>query len=165
MKRSWLIALLGLTLAGLSYGLMLGNRAATVRSLERTCGPELAWIKTEFQLDDATFERVRTLHEAYKPVCADLCRQIDAQHEELAQLLATSDGVTPAITRMVDQANVLRAQCQREMLRHFFEVSRVMPPEQGRRYLAWMHQQTLAPHHASMIPRVGGVADDEHHAH
>jgi hypothetical protein len=28
------------------------------------------------------------------------------------------------------------------MLKHFFEVSRTMPAEQGRRYLAWVQAQT-----------------------
>lgn len=40
----------------------------------------------------------------------------------------------------------LRAQCQAEMLQHFHEVSQVMPPEQGRRYLAEMQRLTLRFH-------------------
>jgi hypothetical protein len=28
------------------------------------------------------------------------------------------------------------------MLKHFFEVSRTMPPEQGKRYLAWVRENT-----------------------
>jgi hypothetical protein len=30
------------------------------------------------------------------------------------------------------------------MLQHFYDVSRTMPPEQGKRYLAWVQQQTVA---------------------
>ena len=37
----------------------------------------------------------------------------------------------------------MRADCEAEMLEHFLEVSRTMPPEQGRRYLAWVEQQTF----------------------
>jgi len=165
MKRSLVIALLGVGLAGASYGFLVGNRAVAIRELERTYGPELAWIRTEFELDDATFERVRLLHEAYKPVCATLCSRIDAQHQRLTQLMKSAEGVTPEITRVVTEANTLRAQCQTEMLRHFFEVSRAMPAEQGRRYLAWMHSQTLAPSHASMVPQVGGAANHDQHVH
>jgi len=36
----------------------------------------------------------------------------------------------------------MRADCQAEMLKHFFEVSRTMPAEQGKRYLAWVQAQT-----------------------
>jgi hypothetical protein len=38
------------------------------------------------------------------------------------------------------------------MLKHFVEVSRTMPPEQGQRYLDWICAQTLAPAHAAMAP-------------
>jgi hypothetical protein len=33
------------------------------------------------------------------------------------------------------------------MLKHFLDVSRAMPPEQGRRYLSWILDQTLLPEH------------------
>jgi hypothetical protein len=165
MKRSLAIVLLGVALGGASYGFLVGKQAAAIRELERTCGPELAWIKTEFQLDDTAFERVRSLHEAYKPVCAELCSRIDAQHQRLTQLMESAEGVTPEITQVVTLANNLRARCQTEMLSHFFEVSKAMPPEQGQRYLAWMHDQTLAPSHASMVPQVGGAPNHDQHVH
>jgi hypothetical protein len=165
MRRSLAIVLLGVGLAGASYGFLIGNRATAMRELERTCGPELAWIKTEFELDEPTFERVRLLHEAYKPVCANLCSRIDAQHHRLKQLMESADDVTAEITQVVNEANAIRAQCQTEMLRHFFAVSKAMPPEQGRRYLAWMHDQTLAPSHAQMVPHVDGAAKHDQHVH
>lgn len=164
MKRWLIIAMLGVGLAGLGYGVLVGRRAVAIRELEQSCGPELAWIKTEFHLDDATLERVRVLHEAYKPVCAEYCRQIDDQYRELARLLSVSEGVTPEVARVVAAANALRAQCQTEMLRHFFQVSQVMPPEEGRRYLAWMQEETLTPSHASMVPQVASDSDHDHHA-
>ncbi len=40
----------------------------------------------------------------------------------------------------------LRADCQKETLRHFLAVSRLMPPEQGRRYLDWVLGQTFPCH-------------------
>jgi hypothetical protein len=69
MKRSTLIALLGLVLAlGGGAGVYL-SRVASYRALCAQAGVELAWIKMEFNLNDADFARVRQLHEAYKPVC------------------------------------------------------------------------------------------------
>ena len=38
-----------------------------------------------------------------------------------------------------------RRECQRMMLRHFFQVSQTMPPEEGRRYLAWVKEKAFAP--------------------
>jgi len=31
------------------------------------------------------------------------------------------------------------------MLNHFYQVSQVMPPDEGKRYLAWMQKETLIP--------------------
>jgi hypothetical protein len=33
------------------------------------------------------------------------------------------------------------------MLRHFFQVSQTMPPEQGRRYLAWVKEKAFLPNY------------------
>jgi hypothetical protein len=164
MKRPFFIALLGLVLGIAAFGILYSSRTADFRSLERECGPELAWIKMEFELDDVDFEKVRHLHEAYKPVCAEMCRQIDEQNHELAKLLDASTGVTPEMEQMLTRASQLRQQCQTRMLAHFFQVSQAMPREQGQRYLRWMFEQTIAPSHQSMLPKVNtGSAHDGHH--
>ncbi len=36
----------------------------------------------------------------------------------------------------------MRSAFQSGMLKHFFEVSRIMPPEEGKRYLAWAKENT-----------------------
>lgn len=51
--------------------------------------------------------------------------------------------MTPEIEVTVAEAAKLRGECQRDMLQHFLEVSQTMPPEQGRRYLAWISERTL----------------------
>ena len=60
--------------------------------------------------------------------------------------LATATNVSPDIDQKLADIAGLRAQCQAAMLRHFVDVSRVMPPEQGRRYLVRMEQLTLGAH-------------------
>jgi hypothetical protein len=47
-----------------------------------------------------------------------------------------------AIEQVVAERARLRADCEMEMLKHFLEVSRTMPREQGRRYLSWVQQQS-----------------------
>lgn len=165
MKRPWLIAVLGLVLAACGFGVLYGSRISAYRQLQEQCGPELAWIKKEFQLDGADFERVRKLHEAYKPVCAEMCRRVDEQNRELARLLQTAHEVTPEVEQVLSRASQLRQQCQTEMLKHFFQVSHAMPPEQGRRYLAWMQAETLTATHNSMLPKVGPKSDDDRDTH
>ena len=143
MKRSALILILGVVLGLCAYcGFYLAGTASQ-RALLDSEKPELEWLKKEFNLADSAFERVVRLHDAYKSECAEMCRRIDAKNAELKKLLAKADALTPGIEANLAEAAQLRVQCQKNMLRHFLEVSRNMPPEQGRRYLAWVAESTF----------------------
>lgn len=150
MKRPTLILLAGVLAALLAYGgVYLGckEHAAALAGPE----PELAWLKAEFQLPEAEFARICRMHEAYLAGCAERCRIIDQKNHELRRLLAGTNTVTGAIEQNLLASAQLRAECQKQMLLHFYEVSRTMPPEQGRRYLAWVQDQTvLADTHSGM---------------
>jgi len=67
--------------------------------------------------------------------------------EELKELLAKTDRWTTEIEAKLTEAGQLRVQFQKNMLRHFLEVSRSMPPDQGKRYLAWVQEKTFLPEH------------------
>jgi hypothetical protein len=101
------------------------------------------WLKQEFHLSDAEFNRISQLHEQYLAGCAERCHRIDLKNEELTHLLAATNAITPQIQQTLADSAQLRAQCQAMMLQHFYEVSRTMPPDQGRRYLAWVQSKTL----------------------
>ena len=143
MKKGGLILLLGLLLgtAGFSGFYYLGT--APCRSMMHGPQPELAWLKKEFALSDTEFARITALHEAYMPQCAERCRVTEQQNRKLKELLAKDATITPEIQTLLTERAKNRAQCEAEMLKHFQEVSRAMPPEQGRRYLAWVHEQTV----------------------
>ncbi len=151
MNRSTLILLCGIVAAALAgFGAYYAGTARS-RSLTESQAPELAWLKTEFHLDDAEYTRISKLHEAYLAACAQRCQHIDAANAELRHLLAHTNAVTPEIARALAEAAQLRAECQKEMLQHFYEVSQTMPPEQGKRYLAWVQERTLSTNtHAAM---------------
>lgn len=143
MRKGTAILLLGL-LAGLcAFAGFYLLRTAPTRNLLRQPQPELAWLKIEFNLSDTEFDRVQKLHDAYLPACAERCRHIDEQSEKLRHLLAASTNMTPEIRAVLSERARLRADCEAEMLEHFLQVSRAMPPVQGRRYLAWVEQQTF----------------------
>jgi hypothetical protein len=103
---------------------------------------DLSWLKLEFRLSDAEMRRVRGLHEGYLPQCRAMCAKIAAKQAEIEKAL---DNGEAADAKLMDLAT-LRAQCQTQMLRHFEEVSRAMPPEQGKRYLSEMQKLTLGFH-------------------
>ncbi len=143
MKRGLLILVSGLIAAAAAYGCIYLTCTASARNLQRSDKPELAWLKEEFNLSDAEFKRVSELHAAYLPQCAEMCTQIYAQNQRLKELLAATNQVTPEIEAAIMESSKLRGECQRNMLKHFYEVSRTMPPEQGRRYLAWVQDKTF----------------------
>jgi len=143
MKRAWLILVSGLAAAALGYFGFYHLCIADARHMRQSPTPELAWLKAEFRLGDAEFNRIATLHEAYREGCMERCRLIDGKNEALKAMLAGTNVITPEIERALAEAAQLRAECLTHMLQHFYEVSQSMPPEQGRRYLIWVHERTL----------------------
>ncbi len=156
-KRLLATALAGLAIAALGYYAAYSVGTARCRSMCQSPAPDLAWLKQEFHLGDAEFQRVVALHEAYRPACQDRCRLIDAKNAELRARLLQTGAVTPEVDRALAEAAGLRRNCQTAMLKHFVEVSRAMPPAQGRRYLEWICGQTLSPAHAAMMAGAGSV--------
>ena len=143
MRRPVLILIAGVALAVAAYcGVYYGGTSSCCRPVKGNA-PELAWLKQEFHLSDAEFTRITEMHQAYLSGCAERCRRIDEKNAEVARLLAATNTVTPEIEKALAEAALLRADCQKNMLQHFYEVSRSMPPEQGKRYLAWVQQQTI----------------------
>ena len=143
MKKGGAILLAGLALCAAAFCGVYYRGTAPMRALMSGPQPELAWLRQEFNLSDAEFARITQLHEAYLPQCRQRCRLVEQQSERLGQLLAQADTVTPEIRDLLAARARIRAECEAEMLKHFLAVSRTMPPEQGRRYLAWVEQQTL----------------------
>lgn len=146
MRRSLLILILallaGVTLLGTSY--LLGKCVCTYKMARN--GDELEWLRREFHLNDSQMQTIRQLHQGYLPQCQERCAQIAAAKAELQAILDSNNGITPEAEQKILQVAQLRAQCQTQMLRHFQEVSKAMPPEQGRRYLAEMQRLTLGFH-------------------
>lgn len=143
MKKTWLILAAGLFLAAAGYCCVYFICTAAERRIARSETPELAWLQKEFNLSDAEFKRISELHAAYQPHCAEMCRRIGEKNAELQLLLAKSAAVTPEIERNLAESAQIRAECQAAMLNHFYEVSRTMPPEAGRRYLAWVEEKAF----------------------
>jgi Spy/CpxP family protein refolding chaperone len=147
MRRSASILAAGLLLGVAAYICFYAAGTASHPAMSSGDVPETAWLKREFRLSDADFKRITELHAAYQPQCAEMCRRIDAKNAELEELLSKAATLTPEIELKLEEAGQLRVQCQKNMLRHFLEVSRSMPPEQGARYLAWVTEKTLLPDH------------------
>jgi len=142
MRRGFLILGLGVIAAIASYYCIYLAGTTGPRTLLQSRQPELAWLKQEFKLSAAEFARLSQLHDAYLPQCRERCRRIREMNDKLGQLLATTSDVTPEIESVLTERAKMRSECQTSMLKHFYEVSRTMPPEQARRYLTWVQEQT-----------------------
>ncbi len=155
MNKSWLIISGGLLAAGIGFAAIFLPMRAAHRSSEDGPHPELAWLKKEYKLTDAQFAQVVQLHENYHPKCAEMCRRIDEQNTKVQRLLDSTNAVTPEIKEALAESARLRTECESAMLQHFYEVSRAMPPDQGKRYLAWVQSETLLP--GQMVPTRPGM--------
>lgn len=145
MRRSALI-LLALIQSGVSLvwgGWLISRQVA----LMPRGGPidDLEWLRVEFQVSTEDLARIRRLHEGYVPICRDYCQRIDTATEALLGSLSTPGSAAGSEARLIEIAT-LRARCQAAMLRHFEEVARLMPPEQGRRYLSRVQHIALGSH-------------------
>ena len=142
MKRGLIILIGGLLVACAGYCLFYYAGTAAHRKVLAGNAPELLWLKREFQLSDTELARVTQLHEAYLPACVERCKQIDELNRTVIQAVGSASQLTPEIEQLLTERARVRTACQAAMLKHFFEVSRTMPADQGRRYLAWVQKRT-----------------------
>jgi hypothetical protein len=146
MRRSLIIVLAVLFSSAAIVGLTSAiSKRISAQHLVRL-SDDLAWLRREFRLSDAELQRIRQLHEGYLPKCREMCDRIAAKKKELQAALDAGKGVTPEAEQKLAEVAALRSQCQAQMLRHFYDVSQAMPPEQGQRYLAEMRRLTLGFH-------------------
>src|SRR5262245_3917090 len=145
MTKSGKIVLAGAATAVLTLALAY-YCTMTVCARHMAGTDELAWLRKEFRLSDAEMARIRQLHEGYLPRCHELCSRIAAKRGELDEMLSSGPTQPAGLEQKLVELGTLRAQCQANMLRHFEEVSRAMPPEQGKRYLAEMQRLTIGSH-------------------
>ena len=161
MRRSLFILLGALLVAGAIFaGSFYMSRQVCVMEMSNPAD-DLSWLRQEFKLSDAQMARVRELHEGYLPKCASMCARIAAQKQKLAEALTGATNISPEAEQDLQELGQLRAQCQAQMLRHFVDVSRAMPPDQGQRYLAEMQRLTLGFH--EQIEQ--SMSDDSVHEH
>ena len=150
MKTAFTVLFGGLAVCAAAFCGFYFWGTASHREMLRQQEPELAWLQKEFKLTEAELTRIAKMHDAYQPHCKEMCRRIDEQGVKLKNLLSSTNTMTPEIEAALAESGRLRAECQRNMLKHFFEVSKTMPAEQGQRYLAWISERTFISAHGEM---------------
>jgi len=149
MKRRTLLALLTVLLALLAgalaftccYQMSLGPAGCHAPSTAN----ELEWLRNQYHLSDAQYERIRQLHAAFTSRCARMCSRVAVERGRLSALIQAGGGPSPEIEQALQSTASLELECRRSTLAHIYEVAAVMPPEEGRRYLATMTAAIIAP--------------------
>ena len=152
-----LVAILLLAVAGFcGYYHFATTGASTM--LSRVDG-EMEWLRHEFKLTDAQFEKIKELHAAYRPHCEQMCGRIANARARLDHLIDANHRVTPEVESAFKEYSALEEECQQAMLGHIYEVSAAMPPDRSTRYLQMMKEHILNPYNTSHT----GLRSDQCH--
>lgn len=155
MKQITIVLVAALVSGLCGFFLVQRRQAASVQALSGTRGDDLAWIRTEFGLNESQFSTVRKLHEDYSVVCAKHCADIAAAQRRVQSLTATQASPAELEAARHDVAT-LEEVCNTSTRAHIHRVAAAMPPEQGARYLA------LIEPHLAQSPHDGSRGLDPH---
>ncbi len=146
MRKIISIFLIGLAAAVLAFACAVRFYGVSDHDAPEQAPAELAWLKQEFELSEAEFEKIQSLHDGYMPRCESMCRMIDGKSAEIEQLFARTNPPTAEVEQKLRESADLRLECEETMLRHFVAVANSMPPDQGKRYLQWTVENTVLAH-------------------
>jgi hypothetical protein len=141
MRRLSSFLALVVAVAATAYGLTYYYSAS------RQPEDQWTWLRREFHLDGAQLVRIKALHEAYQPVCADHCSRIMAARERLAGLDQAGRRNTPDYLATLGEWEAVKRECNEATFRHLQAVAAVMSPAQGRRYLDMMGPRIVRADH------------------
>jgi hypothetical protein len=136
MKRTLQILALGAIVGvGAHFVYFRANEPAPTNTLEG----QLAWMKTELQLTDAQYARIRELHQASSPRLKAMAVQIaalQAEFSEFEQARRTSDRVDfLEFARFVETRRHLNRECLDSTRQLVLASAQVMNPQQRQRYI------------------------------
>lgn len=143
MKRSFIIFILAIVFGAMAYTGTYYLRPTREMSVQPD--GEMEWLRHEFHLTDGQFQKIKILHDQYRPLGDEMCRSISASNERLASLIKSNRMMTPEIEAAFAQSSKLQEECQRAMLEHVYQVSRIMNPDQSQRYLEKMQMSIIQP--------------------
>lgn len=108
----------------------------TLRPREDPQQVGLRWLKDEYHLDDATFERVSVLHRDYFRQCDKMCRQINEADRPLLWRARHRGRAAGQIDAQLAREQMVCGDCEEAATEHLKQVASLMPEAQGRRFLS-----------------------------
>ena len=95
----------------------------------------LRWLKDEYHLDDATFEKVSALHRDYFRQCDKMCRQINEADRPLLWQARRQKRQPGELDAQLARGQIVCGDCEKAATEHLKQVAALMPGESGRRFL------------------------------
>ncbi|HZP59513.1 MAG TPA: hypothetical protein VFB27_04245 [Opitutaceae bacterium] len=136
MKYTGLILLLGLT-AGLAAHFIYFDLHRPCAGDDLDC--QLAWMRTELNLSDAQFARIKQLHQASNPQLRAFAGEVSRLQAELAafERLRRTDGRVDFVefAQLVKTQRAINQECVALTQRLVLAAADVMDPHQRQRYL------------------------------
>jgi hypothetical protein len=123
MKHLWkTLAVLVVVAAAVGYGTYrLGSKPEVREAVAKR--DALAWLRTDFRLNDAQFAAIRKLHESYSVICEQHCLAIQEAAMKRNALKAAAT-VEPALLQAAERRfEDLREICETAIAAHVREVA------------------------------------------
>ncbi|OYW73829.1 MAG: hypothetical protein B7Z37_20045 [Verrucomicrobia bacterium 12-59-8] len=111
--------------------------------------PELQWLRVSLHLTDPQFVKVKALHLAYQPACAELCMRVHHSDQSLMEASMHNRTLTGDVVKLMRERADLTQECQQAMLKHVYETAACMVPEQADKYLKTVLPHVLGTAHVS----------------
>lgn len=97
--------------------------------------PELDWLVGELSLPADQAARVRELHVAYLPKCAEMCERIVAAEQRLQEAALAAGSVNAGVETALAEVAAVRRECLTNLLDHVYRTAACMDERSARRYL------------------------------
>jgi hypothetical protein len=95
----------------------------------------LRWLKDEYHLDNATFERISSLHRNYFMQCKKMCRQLENAERPLLWPGRRRTPQPNEVTDSLKKEQALCSDCEKAATDHLKQVAALMPQETGKLFL------------------------------
>ena len=138
MKKGLLVFMVALLAGMVAFCAVRWQKAGHHHSGKETALPELVWLKKDLELSEEQFSKVRELHLAYSPGCAEMCRRIAEAHKKIEAFATSTREITPEYKAALREHADIHVECQEAMLKHLYRTAATLNPQQAERYLKTM---------------------------
>jgi len=108
----------------------------TLQSRESLQESGMRWLRHEYRLDDAAFQRISSLHSDYFQQCDQMCRQIDeASRPFFWRARQRHRSSSSNLDTQFSKEQALCTDCEKAAVEHLHQVAKLMTPDQGKRFL------------------------------